>query len=452
MIDVFDLGIMPRRVGHDVVPQRRRNVDEASSHACPPCSVSRACEPRAGYSFRVARRTLRNTLAASAAGNASVSMRPASQPGADAGKREHADEGDHAKDGRRQKLVIDEQTDQFLDDCADHASAAALGLRSTTSPKATARNSAIKARIAASPPGHSTPRLSPVQNRPKAESIDSDREFERVLRHARERPMDRRANAPRPRRRPPTRPRSRGQEGRAPPPMAMTMNTTSIPSSSTALNAVTPAIQSNPRRLPRAASAQFARLARKGGVLVMQSDDSDRAQDRLAQPAQAEHEQSTPTTNCKARIGTAPINGPRAATMSASAASAAAAPVSAGRQPRASPTASTMVSASTASTNEAANAGAGDRNDRRQVRHRASLDLGASVGQLVRRASDSHKPPPMRTVPESRPSNLTRDGFMNQARPMPAATAQAQSESAGDQHRGDAHRRELRPRRQTADR
>ena len=64
---------------------------------------------------------------------------------------------------------------------------------------------------------------------------------------------------------------------------------------------------------------------------------------------------STPTTNCKARIGTAPMSGPRAATISASAARAAAAPVSAGRQPRASPTASTMVSASTASTNDAAN-------------------------------------------------------------------------------------------------
>ena len=41
--------------------------------------------------------------------------------------------------------------------------------------------------------------------------------------------------------------------------------------------------------------------------------------------------------------------------MSASAMIAAAAPVRAGRQPRASPTASTMVSASTASTKEAAN-------------------------------------------------------------------------------------------------
>src|SRR5271154_5972316 len=63
---------------------------------------------------------------------------------------------------------------------------------------------------------------------------------------------------------------------------------------------------------------------------------------------------STPTINCKARIGMAPSRGRGAAPWSASAAGASAAPVSAGRQPRASPTASTIVSASTASTNDAA--------------------------------------------------------------------------------------------------
>src|SRR4029077_11789253 len=36
MIDVLDPRIMPRRVGHNVVPQRRRNVDEASSHVSLP--------------------------------------------------------------------------------------------------------------------------------------------------------------------------------------------------------------------------------------------------------------------------------------------------------------------------------------------------------------------------------------------------------------------------------
>ena len=52
-----------------------------------------------------------------------------------------------------------------------------------------------------------------------------------------------------------------------------------------------PAIQSNPCALAAFGFGQFARLARKGGVLVVQSDDPDRAQDRLAQPAQAEQEQ-----------------------------------------------------------------------------------------------------------------------------------------------------------------
>jgi hypothetical protein len=48
---------------------------------------------------------------------------------------------------------------------------------------------------------------------------------------------------------------------------------------STVLNAVKPPIQSNPC------------ASREGGVLVVQGDDADGAQDRLAQPAQAEHEQ-----------------------------------------------------------------------------------------------------------------------------------------------------------------
>ena len=55
------------------------------------------------------------------------------------------------------------------------------------------------------------------------------------------------------------------------------------------MNAVKPPIQSNPDvRSP--AFAQFARLPREGGVLVVQRDDPDRAQNRLAQPAQAEQE------------------------------------------------------------------------------------------------------------------------------------------------------------------
>src|SRR5579863_524441 len=56
---------------------------------------------------------------------------------------------------------------------------------------------------------------------------------------------------------------------------------------------------------------------------------------------------SAPTAYCRSAIGTRPSNGPSSATMAASAARAAPAPPSAGRQPRISPTASTIVSAST---------------------------------------------------------------------------------------------------------
>ena len=88
-----------------------------------------------------------------------------------------------------------------------------------------------------------------------------------------------------------------------------------------------------------------------------------------------------------------------------------------------------MVSASTASTKEAANEAPATEMIVVRFGIARSGDPEVALSQLVRRASDSHKPPPMRTVPESRPSNLTRDGFMNQARPMPAAMAQAQSEA-----------------------
>lgn len=65
---------------------------------------------------------------------------------------------------------------------------------------------------------------------------------------------------------------------------------------------------------------------------------------------------STPTTNCSVVIGTSASSGPNASTSAASNARAKAAPVSAGRQLRVTPTASTMVKASTTSTKEARNA------------------------------------------------------------------------------------------------
>ena len=61
----------------------------------------------------------------------------------------------------------------------------------------------------------------------------------------------------------------------------------------------------------------------------------------------------TPTTNCSMVIGTSASSGPNASTSAASTASASAAPISAGRQLRVTPTASTIVKASTTSTKEA---------------------------------------------------------------------------------------------------
>ncbi len=58
-----------------------------------------------------------------------------------------------------------------------------------------------------------------------------------------------------------------------------------------------------PMRLSPPGFAQFARLPREGGVLVVQGDDSDRAQDRLAQPAQAEQEREHADNELQAANG-----------------------------------------------------------------------------------------------------------------------------------------------------
>ena len=50
--------------------------------------------------------------------------------------------------------------------------------------------------------------------------------------------------------------------------------------------------------------------------------------------------------------------------------------------------------------------------------------------QAGRRASDSHRPPPMRVTAEARPSRRARAGRTNQARPSPEATAQQESLAA----------------------
>jgi hypothetical protein len=57
----------------------------------------------------------------------------------------------------------------------------------------------------------------------------------------------------------------------------------------------------------------------------------------------------------------------------------------------------------------------------------ALMTAGTQPG---RRASDSQMPPPINTAPEMQPNNLLCRGFMNQARPNPAANAQPESSTA----------------------
>ena len=71
----------------------------------------------------------------------------------------------------------------------------------------------------------------------------------------------------------------------------MTMNDDLDPFEQNGLEGGRPGNPVEPVRSPPLSLGEFARLARKRRVLVVQSDDADRAQDRLAQPAQAEEQQ-----------------------------------------------------------------------------------------------------------------------------------------------------------------
>ena len=139
-------------------------------------------------------------------------------------------------------------------------------------------------------------------------------------------------------------------------PNVTTMKTTSSPSSNTPLKATVNEYQSIPRRCSAPAAAACSRSARERRVLVVQRLVAARAQNRLAQPLQTEDEQQRADDEAERldreqrergaehgddhrqhdRRGTTPIRGER--------------------QPRTTPTASTIVSASTISTPLARNA------------------------------------------------------------------------------------------------
>ena len=141
-------------------------------------------------------------------------------------------------------------------------------------------------------------------------------------------------------------------------PNVTTMKATSSPSRSTPLNAIVNAYQS----MPAAAVAPIDRacfgLLAEDRVLVVERLEPARAQDRLAQPLQPEHEQQAAhrDTQRREREG-----GQRRAERGDDCGQGDERDrhaESAERQPRVTPTASTMVSASTASTALARNAAA----------------------------------------------------------------------------------------------
>ena len=159
-----------------------------------------------------------------------------------------------------------------------------------------ARRSRSRRRSPGSPPGHSTPAPSPPQKIPKLESMTSDGELERVLGHTLE-------AAPRTSESgddddrglrltlPPPRP---DRAARWSAPKLITMNATSRPSRSTALNETVKRVpvelcrRSTPRGVRRACLLPFAG---ESLPLVVQRLVAACAQDRLAQPLEAEREQ-----------------------------------------------------------------------------------------------------------------------------------------------------------------
>src|SRR6266581_1741878 len=211
------------------------------------------------------------------------------------------------------------------------------------------RKSTAMPRIARSSPGQWNPRPSPTQNAPNAESSTPTAnlsEFSGIFASGpctAKPTITTRAQAA-------SAPRLAGTSRPPAAPTASTMKTTSSPSSTTALNAVTTAIASHSRRGCRASAAHS--LAKASASSCRATTPAAR---RIAFLSHLipKSSSSTPTASCRYWIGVRAISGPKARTSSARKASPARVPASADRHPRTVPTASTMVSASTASTSEA---------------------------------------------------------------------------------------------------
>ena len=165
------------------------------------------------------------------------------------------------------------------------------------------------------------------------------------------------------------------------------MNATSSPSRKTPLKESVNPYQSRPAALLARGSGRVLELAGEDRVLVVQRLVAARTQDRLPQPLQPEDEQQRRRRRPEARReARASAPGPNAATTATSPRIAAATPASAERQPRVSPAASTIVSASTISTALA-------RNDERTRKTALTASLYQRAPCPPARGCDARSPP-----------------------------------------------------------
>src|SRR3984893_2816585 len=270
----------------------------------------------------------------------------------DSGKR------DDRNDRERQRTIVDKKPNQLAQHVGqnDHGKTSALGRRTTaTATLLTARNNAANATMARSAPGQSTPSPSPVQNTPKADNITPTANF-RVFSGTRASGRCTTNPTQATSRQAASAPALAGNNIPRPALSAITMNTTSSPSSSTALKLARPASQSS-RASWRLACSRSPAVSVANAVASSWSGMMP-AERRIALRSQRIPNSSsrTPITSCSRCSGTRSSKGPSATTISASTTRPVNAPSPAGRQPRTVATASTMVRASTASTSEARNA------------------------------------------------------------------------------------------------
>src|SRR5882762_508989 len=152
-------------------------------------------------------------------------------------------EQDNRNDLQREQTIVDEQAGQLTKGSSQHVhdKATALGRRAmTTAARPTIRNRAAKTTIARSAPGQATPRPSPVQKMPNADSITPTANLS-VFSGTRASGRCTTIPTPATSRHAARAPALAGTSSPRPALSAITMNTTSSPSRSTALKLASPA-------------------------------------------------------------------------------------------------------------------------------------------------------------------------------------------------------------------